>query len=124
MSDTQLKDNAIDHKIISISNKRQMTIPQKYFEALEFGKEAECVLQRNSIVIRPLQKNTGGEFAEQILADLISQGYSGNELLMKFREINNKIPSAIEELLKEADRIAAGKKKGATMSDVFGPEDE
>jgi bifunctional DNA-binding transcriptional regulator/antitoxin component of YhaV-PrlF toxin-antitoxin module len=124
MSNTELKKNEIDHKIISISNKRQMTIPQKYFEALEFHKEAECVLQKNSIIIRPLQKNTGGEFAEQILADLISQGYSGNKLLKKFKEINNKIPSAIKELLKEADQIAAGKKKGATMSDVFGLKDK
>ena len=124
MSNTELKDNAINHKIISISDKRQMTIPQKYFKALEFGKEAECVLQRNSIVIRPLRKNTGGEFAEQILTDLISQGYSGNELLKKFKEINNKIPSAIKELIKEANQIATGKKNGATISDVFGPEDE
>jgi bifunctional DNA-binding transcriptional regulator/antitoxin component of YhaV-PrlF toxin-antitoxin module len=124
MKDTELKDNAIDHKIVSISDKRQMTIPQKYFKALEFNKEAECILQKNSIIIRPLQKNTGGEFAEQILADLIKQGFSGNDLLIKFKEINSKIPSAIKELIKEADQIAVGKKKGATMSDVFGPEDK
>ena len=76
----------MERKTIHISGKRQITIPQKYFEALGFGKEAECILQNNMILIKPVRENTGGEFAEQILADLIAQGYSGEVLLKKFKE--------------------------------------
>ncbi len=36
----------LERKTIHISGKRQITIPQKYFEALGFGKEAECILQK------------------------------------------------------------------------------
>jgi len=67
-------------QIISVSGRRQITIPQKYFEALGFSNEAECILQNNAIVIRPIRENTGNEFSEQILADLIAQGFSGQEL--------------------------------------------
>jgi len=30
---------AMERKVISISSKRQLTIPQKYFDALDFTKE-------------------------------------------------------------------------------------
>lgn len=38
-------------------------------------------MRGNELVIRPVRMDAGGEFAEQILADLIAQGYSGDELL-------------------------------------------
>ncbi len=123
MASVAVRSNSMERKIISISGKRQITIPQKYFEALGFNNEAECILQNNAIVIRPIRENTGSEFTEQILADLIAQGLSGEELLTKFKEISGKITPAIDRLISEADSIAKGEKKSATMSDVFGAED-
>lgn len=114
----------MEHKIISISAKRQITIPQKYFEALGFHNEAECILQDNAIVIRPIRDNTGSEFSEQILADLIAQGFSGQELLVKFKEMSAKVSLAMNRLTNEADSIAKGDKKGAVMADIFEAEDK
>lgn len=114
----------MERKIISVSGKRQITIPQKYFEMLGFGNEAECILQNNAIIIRPIRENTGSEFSEQILADLIAQGFSGQELLVKFKEVSKKITPAMDKLIGEADRIAKGDPKSATMSDIFGAEDK
>ena len=124
MADAAVRSNSMEHKIISISGKRQVTIPQKYFEALGFDKEAECVLQNNAIIIRPIRQNIGSEFSEQILADLIDQGLSGQELLTRFKEVSRKVPDAMDRLISEADGIAKGEKRGATMSDVFGAEDK
>ncbi len=45
-------------------------------------------------------------FAEEILADLIEQGYSGEKLLSEFKEINRKIRPAVEKLIEQADQIA------------------
>ena len=53
---------------------------------LGFDAEAECMVRGNELVIRPVKTNAGGEFAEQILTDLIAQGYSGNELLEHFKK--------------------------------------
>lgn len=65
---------------------------------------------------------SGCEFTEQILADLIKQGYSGDELQERLKEEQKKIRPAVEALIAEADNIAAGKSEGATFDDVFGTE--
>ena len=124
MATSAVRSNSMERKIISVSGKRQVTIPQKYFETLGFSNEAECILQNNAIVIRPIKENTGSEFSEQILADLIAQGLSGQELLAKFKEVSKKIAPAMDKLISEADSIAKGEKKGATVSDIFGAEDK
>ena len=72
----------MEMKKLSISSKRQITIPQKFFSMLGFGTEAECMVRGNELVIRPARVNTGGEFAEQILEDLVAKGYSGNDLIV------------------------------------------
>ena len=104
--------------------KRQITIPQKFFTLLGFNTEAECIMRGNELVLRPVKENTSGEFAEQILADLIRQGYSGEELLEKFKQTQRKIRPAVEAMLAEADRVAESKSGGYSLEDVFGTEDE
>ena len=124
MASVAVRSNSMERKIISVSGKRQITIPQKYFEALGFSNEAECILENNSIIIRPVRENMGNEFSEQILADLIAQGFSGQELLVKFKDMSKKIAPAVKELIHEADSIAKGEKRGATMADIFGAEEK
>jgi bifunctional DNA-binding transcriptional regulator/antitoxin component of YhaV-PrlF toxin-antitoxin module len=113
---------AFEHKKISISSKRQITIPIKFFNAVGFKNEAECILKNNQIIIRPLKDNIGGEFAEQILTDLIDQGHSGDELLKQFKTAQNKIRSAVEKMLEQAARAASGQGEYSIYSDVFDPE--
>lgn len=120
-----LKGSAsMESKKVSISSKRQITIPQKFFTLLGFNTEAECIMRENELVLRPVKENTSGEFAEQILADLIRQGYSGEELLEKFKQTQRKIRPAVEAMLAEADRVAESKSGGYSLEDVFGTEDE
>ena len=94
MAITARSESVMEHKIISISSKRQITIPQKYFEVLGFDGEAECILQNGGIFLRPVRMD-GNEFAEQILADLIEEGYSGTELLARFKAQSRKIRPAV-----------------------------
>ena len=110
-------------KRVSISSKRQITIPLKFFSMLGFGTEAECMVRGNELVIRPVKESTGGEFAEFILADLISKGYSGEELLEKFKEAQKEIRPAVEQMLEHAKLIATGEAEYETFDDVFGVED-
>ena len=120
-----LKGSAsMESKKVSISSKRQITIPQKFFTFLGFNTEAECIMRGNELVLRPVKENTSGEFAEQILADLIRQGYSGEELLEKFKQAQRKVRPAVEAMLAEADRVAESKSGGYSLEDVFETEDE
>ena len=124
MTHTVLRGNAVmERKKVSISAKRQITIPQKFFTTLGFDDEAECILRGNELVIRPVKESSGGEFAEQILAELISEGLSGEELLSKFKEKQAQVRPAVEAMLSDAEEVAEGNGEFATYDDVFGTED-
>ena len=112
-----------ERKIISVSSKRQLTIPQKYYDLLGFNNEAECVLQDDSILIRPMQNINTSEFSEQILADLISQGYEGSKLLSAFKEYSKAIRPAVKKLIDEADEFAKNEKSGISLDELFGSEE-
>jgi bifunctional DNA-binding transcriptional regulator/antitoxin component of YhaV-PrlF toxin-antitoxin module len=111
----------LSKKRISVSQKRQITLPIEFFSSLEIGSEVECYIQNNAIVIRPV-RDESGEFDEQILADLIAQGFSGTELLEKFKEMRRQIRPAVERLIAEATDAANGKKTFGTYEDIFGQE--
>ncbi|MDD5660145.1 MAG: AbrB/MazE/SpoVT family DNA-binding domain-containing protein, partial [Actinomycetota bacterium] len=103
--------------------KSQITIPIEFFNSIGIDKEVDCYLYNNAIVIRPVHENIG-EFDEQILADLISQGFSGYELLAKFKKARQNIAPAVESLLKEAHLAVEGKVPFFTYNDVFSSKDK
>lgn len=111
-------------KKVRISPKRQITIPQKFFTMLGFDTEAECMVRGNELIIRPVKTNAGGEFAEQILEDLIAQGYSGNELLERFKKAQKEVRPAVEAMLTQAERVAALESEFTSYEDVFGREEK
>ena len=110
-------------KILSISSKRQITIPQKFYQSLGFGEEAECVVRGDELVIRPIKTSGGSDFAEQILADLIKAGLSGEKLLTEFKKRQMEIKAAAGAMRAKAEDIAAGKAEYADYEDVFDAEE-
>lgn len=122
MSTAVKRGAAMENKRIKISSKRQITIPQQFFDSLGFADEAECSLKDGALIIRPVRQN-GGEFAEQILADLLAQGYQGGELLAKFKEAQSKVRPAVERMIQEADAFAMKKDGGVFLEELFDAED-
>lgn len=116
-------ENPMIKKRISVSQKRQITIPIEFYNSVGIDKEVECYVENNAIVIRPVRESSG-EFDEQLLADLIAQGLSGQELLDKFKETRRQIRPAVERLLDEARLAAKGQAPGDSYEDVFGSEAE
>lgn len=113
----------MNRKVLSISSKRQITIPKKFYQTLGFGDEAECVMRGDELIIRPVKTVSGGEFAEQILAELIAEGFSGEALLTRFKDKQAQLRPAVEAMLSEAEDVAEGKGDYASYDDVFGMED-
>jgi len=107
-----------ERKRVSISVKRQFTIPQKYYEALGFGSDAECILQDGGIFIRPLRSEQS-DFSEEILADLVAQGLSGQELLARFKEQTKKVQPAVQNLIEAADKAAKSDSAKRSIDDLF-----
>lgn len=113
----------MDSKKVTISQKRQFTIPTKFFKALGFGSEAECILRGNELIIRPIKEQCSGEFSEQILADLIKQGLQGEELLAAFKSEQANARKAINNMLDDAKGVAEGEGEYSTYDDIFSSRD-
>lgn len=116
-------NSKMDRKVLSISSKRQITIPQKFYKSLGFADEAECIMHGNALIIRPVKTISDGEFSEKILEELISEGLSGNELLSRFKERQAQVRPAVEAILAEAEKVAEGNAVFETYEDVFETED-
>ena len=111
----------INRKTISVSKKRQITIPLQYYKHLNLDNEVECSLEDGAIVIRPVHRGTS-EFSVEILKDLINQGYSDDELVKQFELQSKNIKKSITNILEEADSIAAGEKSSTSFDDIFGSD--
>ncbi len=119
------ESTSIEKRRIHISSKRQVTIPVKYFQALGFSDEVDCICANGMLILTPV-KDEDSTFAEEILSDLIQQGYSGPELLAEFRRVNKKVRPAIQRIIEEADELAraASDEYVDPTDDVFGEHDE
>ena len=88
---------------VKVSKQRQVSIPKDFYKALGFEDEAIMEFNGNEILIRPAPTDEV-DFSEDILKDLISKGFSGQELLEEFRRIKAKIPAALRALEKDTER--------------------
>ena len=113
-----------EQKRVTISSKRQFTIPQKFYSELGFERDAVCTMADGMLIIEPVSHISGGEYAENILADLIAEGYSGQELLHEFKQRQAKVRPAVEALLEKARDAAHGKGEYTTYDEIFGTEGE
>lgn len=68
--------------------------------------------------------HTEAEFAEQIMVDLVTQGYSGNDLRKHFRNEVSQIRPAVEAMLAEVKKVAASESEYASYEDVFDRAEE
>jgi hypothetical protein len=118
----QMEKPKMNRKIISISAKRQLTIPQKYFESLNFSNEAECILQNGGIFIRPIRDQGIGEFAEEILSDLIAQNLEGQELLTEFKKQKRMLQLAAKDLIADVDEFAKSGDGHLSFDELFEAE--
>lgn len=104
-----ITNQAVSHmwKRGRVSQKRQVTIPQKLFEQAGIKEEVEFGIKGNHIIMRPVREKVGNDyFADLILADLIKEGFIGDQLLNKFREKQSKFHNAIQNLIAESEETA------------------
>ena len=113
-----------EQKRVMITSKRQLTIPQKFYTELGFDREAVCTMGDGMLIIQPATHvSGGGEFAEQILSELIAEGFSGQELLNEFKTRQAKVRPAVEAMLEAAKAAASGTGEYSTYDDIFGSEE-
>jgi len=115
---------ALPKKRISVSSKRQITIPLQFYNELGIGSEVECFVKDDALVIKPVH-DIDQSFAAEILDDLVEQGYQGKELVAKFKEVTGTVRKAVEKMIEEADELAAKLEDDGSskVAELFGIED-
>ncbi len=107
-----------DYKIISVTSKRQVTIPKKYFDTMQIGEQVKCYIDGKRLVIETAHADEFWDFSTDVLRELVAEGYSGEDLLREFDSRKMKVTRALEQMAKEArDDLAAG--RGRPVEDVF-----
>ena len=61
-------------------------------------------------------------FAEQILAELISEGFVGQDLLDEFKTRQAKVRPTVEAVLEAAKATVLGEGESYSFDEVFGEE--
>lgn len=109
---------------VRISSQRQMNIPKEFYEALNLKDEAIVEFRGKELIIRPSEEVV--DFSTDILQDLVSQGYAGDELVKEFTRLKANLPKALERMKKEAmeQPILTGDLDDALDSLLDGDEDE
>ncbi|XJZ26125.1 AbrB/MazE/SpoVT family DNA-binding domain-containing protein [Bacillota bacterium Lsc_1132] len=106
-------------KRVSVSSKRQISIPKEFYDQLNIGEEVTIELHGNHLLLKPIRENFD-DFSEEILGDLIAEGYTGEDLMMEFKHRKAQIADAVESLIE--DTLKNGKK--TSFDELFGDEDE
>lgn len=117
---------SMEKRRIRISSKRQITIPAKYYDSLGLSDEVDCICTDDMLIFLPVKREDSA-FSEEILADLIQQGYTGKQLLAEFKRVNRQVRPAVEQIIKEADALAkkaTSKGYKDPTDDIFGSQDE
>lgn len=87
-------------KRISVSSKRQITIPKEYFDQLNIVDEVICQVVDGELIIKPVEENV--DFSQFILRELINEGYSaGEELLEEFVRRKTRMNPALQQMIAE-----------------------
>lgn len=85
-----MNEQIIKRKTIKVSAQRHLVIPKEFYEALNIGEEVTIELYEGQLVIKPVIK-VSEDFAENLLEKLIEAGYSGEELVAKFKEVKQMV---------------------------------
>lgn len=111
-------------KRISVSEKRQITIPKEYYDALNIGNEIECSIMDNCIIIKPITENSLDEFSEYILQDIIKEGYTNEDILKEFKKRREDLKKATNLFKKSVEEEIENIEILPTAQDVFGNGDD
>ncbi len=123
MKTLERKNKTMKTKKISVSEKRQITIPKDFFDALNIGKEIECGMVDNYIIIKPIQENFTDEFSEYILQDILKEGYKDKDILEEFKKRRNELKKAAKEFNNDIDDEIKNISNLKGINEVFGSDE-
>lgn len=93
-------------------NAIMLTIPKSF--DIPAGTVVKPRLTKNGIYYEFVKDDDFFDFDEEILKDLVSQGYEGKDLIKRFSKIKKAIPKALDKLVENAKANGPLTKEEAT----------
>lgn len=106
-------------KRVTVTSKRQVSIPKSFAEELDIQGEVLMELSGNKIILKPVG-DPFEDFSEEILTDLINEGYAGEELKQEFKYRKSQIRPAAEAMMADAVQHA----ESTTIDELFHGNDD
>ncbi len=112
----------MEKRRLQISSQQKTTLPADFCDALGSETERDCIFADGMLVLTPVA-TAETPFTQEVLADLVQQSYSGEQLLMAFQELRRQIRPAVETMIKEVDQLArvAASEHVDSTDDIFEP---
>ena len=107
-----------DSKRIAVSGKRQISIPKSFDEFLGIENEVTIELYGNRMIIKPVRDGFE-DFSQEILSDLVDEGFTGKELKEEFKRRSERVQPAIRRMIDDALQG-----ESYTHDEVFGNDDD
>ena len=111
---------------IKVSSKNQITIPSAARKRYEFGDYALCTFTDEGILLQPIElADNSDDLTLQLLRYLINEGYEGDELLEKYKEMKPNFIDFAGKILEAEKSIEAGQTTTyatirSTLKDKYG----
>ncbi|PFT90521.1 hypothetical protein COK81_16055 [Bacillus thuringiensis] len=115
---------SIENKEITITGKRQITIPKNYYDYLGMKDSLHAILTPQGIFLKPSKKEQTvyEDDIQKIVSELIARGYKGGELAEKLSkriaEYEQFLDYKIEQFQKEMEG-SVGKEDDFNGLDIF-----
>ena len=113
------KKSLLEKKIVAVSDKRRVTIPKKFYNRLNFGKQVECFTRGNELVFRSVGND---DFSDLIAVDLKAQGIDEKVLPAKLSETKTELRESLNLMIADAKKVAHGEVESASFGDIFGDD--
>lgn len=86
-------------KRVAVSKQRQITLPKAFCDELGVSDEIFIEFTGNRIVIKPITNDD--DFSTEILNELVTEGFEGQQLIQEFEHRKSQIRSAFSKYLEE-----------------------
>jgi bifunctional DNA-binding transcriptional regulator/antitoxin component of YhaV-PrlF toxin-antitoxin module len=95
-----------EYREITVTSKRQITIPKSFFDRLAIEETLVAYLLDDGIFLKPARKDDSvyAEDVEEIIRDVVREGYSGEELVAELARRLNEYNKFIERRIQEFER--------------------
>jgi len=108
-----------DHqfKRVAVSSKRQISIPKEFYQDLNIQEEIIMEKVGNRLIIRPSDYDNYVDFTEEILQDLIEEGYPKECLVEKLKERKTNMYPALKRLITDKEN-----EESVSLDELFSEE--